>query len=195
MNIDIEAALEKVRFYEENDMVFSAMYLWEKIVRLETTEYRKFKYADALRLCGYFLKSKEIFLSVQPGNIPAQYRYIYFLYFGQLYMDMGDIKMAKASFLQCLDYENCDTVPYIFLSNLLNKEDDNWEAIYYLKTALDKEGDTDEVYYNLAFRLAIIKDFEGALKAINQCLYLSPDYPNALALQSDIKNYLSFLSQ
>ena len=56
--------------------------------------------------------------------------------------------------------------------------------------------------FNAGFRdeakevcVKFIKDFEGALKAINQCLYLSPDYPNALALQSDIKNYLSFLSQ
>lgn len=189
--LNINEARSKITFYEENDMWFSAALLWEKIVALEPDDGKKLKYANALRLCGFFLKAEDVYLQVDVHVMPPDRQYLYHLYLGQLYIDMKDFAGAKKALIACMEYERCDTVPFVFLASILSPHTDNAEAIYYLKVALDKEGDIDEVYYNLANRLAVKGDFEGALEAINNCLAINIDYGNATQLRADIVNYLS----
>jgi len=189
--LNISEALQKINFYEENDMWFSAMLLWEKVMALDPNDGRRFRYANALRLCGFFVKAEEIYGQINVHELLPGRQYLYHLYLGQLYIDMKDVMRAKEELLACMEYESCDTVPYVFLAGILSPNTANAEAIYYLKMALDKEGDIDEVYYNLAYRLAIKGDFEGALDAINNCLAINIDYGNATQLRADIVNYLA----
>jgi len=189
--LNINEARSKIMFYEENDMWFSAAMLWGKIIALDPDDGKKFRYANALRLCGFLLKAEEVYRQVDVNGLLPDRRYLYHLYLGQLYIDMKDFTRAKKELIACMEYERCDTVPYVFLASILSPHTDNAEAIYYLKVALDKDGDTDEVYYNLANRLAVKGDFEGALEAINNCLAINIDYGNATQLRADIVNYLS----
>jgi tetratricopeptide (TPR) repeat protein len=190
-NFDITEALKQAKLHDENNMEFSALLLWQKIVEAEPTEYRKFRYADALRLCGHLLRAEKTFLDIDVQNIPAASQYFYHLYFGILYKDMGNFKQAKEQFLACMAFDNCDTVPYIFIATLLKPDRDNAEAIYYLRLGLEKEGDHDEVCYNLSRRLAIKGDMEAALEAINKCLSFNAGYPGAANFKEDIVTWFS----
>jgi len=105
-------------------------------------------------------------------------------------MDIGNTRLAKQQLLACLDFDICDTVPYVFLASILKPDRDNAEAVYYLTLTLDKEGDIDEIYYNLATRLAIKGDMHKALDANNKCLSIDQQYPDALNVKKDLENYI-----
>jgi len=187
----------KIKIQEclKEDRYFSAMYFCQQLLKIESNDYWQFQYGNVLRLCGLFAKAKKIFLMIDVKNIPEKYKYLYHLYFGQLLMDMKDVENAKEELKKCMEFENCDTVPYVYLSSLLIGEGNNDEAIYYLTKGLEKEGDIDEVYYNLAIRYAIKEDFGLALNAIDNCLKLNYNYPNASNVRNDLISYIKLTTQ
>ena len=176
---------EKIDYYFARDMMFSTLYFCEQLFKLGQTEYWRLRHAEILRLCGYHSKSFSVYLEIDIPKISLKHQYLYHLYFGQLLMDMGNIEGAQNEFKKCIEFKDCDTAPYIFISSLLSNEENNDDAIEYLKQALAKEGDVDEVYYNLATRFAMQGDFDKALNAIENCLKLDPDYPNATNWKND----------
>jgi tetratricopeptide (TPR) repeat protein len=71
------------------------------------------------------------------------------------------------------------------MASLLTEEEKNNEAIGYLEQALNMEGDIEEVYYNLAIRYAIRQEYDKAVNAIESCLKIDPNYPNAAVWKKD----------
>ena len=62
------------------------------------------------------------------------------------------------------------------------------EAETVLVEALTKEGDIDEVNYNLSLIYARKGNFEEAIKKMKNCIKLDPLYPNAKTWLSDFRN-------
>jgi tetratricopeptide (TPR) repeat protein len=176
---------EKIAYYIDKDMIFSALILCEQLLKIDQTEYWQFRYADILRLCGYFSKSNEVYSQIEVSKIPVRHKYLYHLYLGSLHMDMGSSEKAKEEFQKYIALEECDTVAYIFLVSVLTMQENIDEAISYLEQALTKKGDIDEVYYNLANKFAMKGDFDKAVNAIENCLKIDPNYPNAMNWKND----------
>lgn len=180
---------KKINYYLDNNWFFSAMLYCEKLVNKDNSQLSRFQYADVLRLCGFFSKSEAIFMQIDIEDIPDNYKYIYHLYFARLLMDMNKVEEAKNQLKTCMEFENCDTSPYIYMADLLRDEKNNDEAIFFLQKALEKQGDTDEVYYNLATRYANKGNINMAIKMINNCLDLDPSYPNAMNMKKDFQEF------
>lgn len=189
MKID-EAKVIADNYYEKH-FNFSALIISQKILEKEPTEYNKFRHADQLRLCGFLSEAQKMYNQIDVDRIPKKGKGNYFRYLGQFFMDCGKWKKAEEAFKKSLDLDDTSTIPYVFLAGALLPLGKNEEAIYYLKLALDKEGDIDEVYYNLATRMAIKGQMESALEFINQCIEIDPNYPNAENIRKDILEYLS----
>jgi tetratricopeptide (TPR) repeat protein len=83
------------------------------------------------------------------------------------------------------------TYPYIYLACLLKQQEKDKEAIKYLKIALTKNGDIDEVNYNLATAYLRLGQFKTALQAINKCLLIDSKYPNAKSIKKDIEELIN----
>jgi len=189
--MDIKGIIAQIKKYSENEFNFSALALWEKIITNDSSEYMKFKYADILRLCGYYSKSLFFFNEINYDKVPFQYLYFIHLNKGTLYMDMGQTELAKEEFSKCFTFNECDTVPYVYFSVLLMRAGNNRDAIDYLEQSLQKEGNIDEVYYNLATNYAILGNYETALYNISKCLEIDPEFPNAIVLKKDLLSLIS----
>lgn len=188
--MDIKDLLELYKFYDKKEYDFVALMVLRKIVKIEPTEYRKFNLADQLRRCGFRSESLNIFKSINKRKIPKDYKKFFYIYSGQLYLDMGNLNLAKKSFMKSIDLGNKTTVPYIYLASISLKKGNVSESIIYLQEASKLEGDKDEVYYNLATRLAIAGDIELAIQTMNKCIKIDPQYPNAVKFIEDWKECL-----
>lgn len=173
--------------FEVENMDFSHLRMLIKLVEIEPTEFRKFQLANCYRLCGFFTKGEEVYKEINIKNIPEEYQSLYFVYLGSLYIDMGKDHLAIRCLKKSIKLGHTDTIPYIYLSLLYSKKELINESIEILEKGLSKEGDIDEIYYNLATRYAMLGDYRKALKMINECLRLDSNYPNAFELKKDIK--------
>lgn len=181
-----EQLFSQIDKYQDEDLNFAALVLWKKLISEDLSEYEKFRYADALRLCGHYSESLLIFAQINPELVPSKYKYLLYLNLGSLYMDMGQNDNAKNELKKCLAFKESDTVPYVYYAVLLMREGNNQESINVLEQALSKKGDLDEVYYNLASNYAIIGNFPMALECVTKCLNIDEDYFNGNVLKKDI---------
>lgn len=187
--MEIEKNLQLIYELEDKEYNFSALFLWEEVLKNNDKEFYQFRYADTLRLCGFFSKAEEVLLSIDINNVPIENRGNYFMYLGQIYKDQGQLDLAKSAFEKAIEFNPNSTIPYVFLNSVLLEDKYIDEAIAILQTALTKDGDIDEVNYNLA-RLFIRRgEVNEALSAIDRCLKLDPHYPNANELRNDLLNY------
>lgn len=175
---------------ESKDFNFSNLFVLKILFEREPAEYTHFNLADQLKRCGQYVESLKSFQSVSVNDIPDDKKKYYYIYLGQLYTDMGKIKLAKNAFKRSIELGNSSTIPYIYLSSIYLKENNIGKSIEVLNEAVNKEGDQDEVYYNLATRLAICNDILGAIGAKEKCLSIDPNYPNASGFLSDMKTWL-----
>lgn len=174
--------------YDENDWPFSSAFAWEKVVSANPNAFNLLQYADQLRLCGYFSKSAEIFDEIVLDEIPDEYKFTYFVKKGRLFEDQGKMDEAILAYKSSIEAGTEMTYPYIFLAVRLSNQERVLEAKEYLIQALQKEGDIDEVYYNLGTSYAQLGDFENAIIAMQECIKLDPTYENAKAFLEDFKN-------
>jgi tetratricopeptide (TPR) repeat protein len=189
------AQLKKAKSFYEKGMNFSSLKYWEIVLQSNDSTYNRLMYADQLRLCGMYEESELKFLELNQDQIPENKMGMFFSCIGQLYLDQHKIQQAREYFEKWLIVENNSTVPYIFLSLTLQGENLNEDAIKLLTSGLNKEGDVDEIYFNLATRLAIKGDFNSALSMVNECLLLASNYPNARLLQKDLTERINFISE
>lgn len=89
--------------------------------------------------------------------------------------------------MKSFELKSDDTFIYVFIAAILKKQERDVEAIKYLREALKKEGDIDEVNYHLATSYIRLGQLEDALEAINNCLLIDSKYPNAKKIKKDIK--------
>ncbi len=182
----LEKAIKKASKYSDKDLAFSELKYRELIYTKTGKASHQFWYADALRLCGYFKKSEEIFSSIPVRQIPKEYRPFYFLRFGLLYKEIGNFQKALYFYLKSFKFNTEYTFTYIFIADILKIQEKDDEAINYLTKALAKDGDIDEVYYNLATSYIRVGQLDKAYKAISECLKIDPKYPNAKKIKQDI---------
>lgn len=175
-----------VEKYLEDDMPFAALALFPGLLATDSSVHRKLKYADTLRLCGYFRESLECFTSIYQGGISGTGRYYYHLLLARLYMDTGENEKAIEELIHCVASPDADTVPFIYLSSLLSTKQKYTDCVALLQQALEREGDIDEVWYNIAGAYANLGQFSKALDAIEKCIALDSGYPNAVTMRSDI---------
>jgi len=182
----LEKDIAKANEYSKKDFAFSELAQWSLITKDSNKFYHKFRYANSLRLCGFFKESEKVFNSIPPNKIPKEYRHLFYSHFGVLYQELGRFSEALEQYLKYLKLKSDDTVPFIFIANILKMQERNREAIKYLQTALTKDGDIDEVNYNLATSYLRIGKSEEALASISACLKIDPKFPNAKKLKKDI---------
>lgn len=186
----LENAIKKAREYSDKDLPFSEL-KYRKLIYTKTGKAsHQFWYADALRLCGYSKQSEEMFSSVSIRQIPKEYRHLCYLRFGLLYREIGNFQKALYYYLKSFKLDNEQTFTYIFIADILKIEEKDNQAISYLTKALAKEGDIDEVNYNLATSYIRVRQLDKAYKAINDCLKIDPKYPNAKKIKQDIETLL-----
>jgi len=174
--------------YDDKDWSFSSAKAWEKVVEENPKPFNKIQYVDQLRLSGNYFKAKEVIESIEMNEIPDQYKFVYFIRKGMLYEDQGEIKKAIECFRKSVEFQNDETYPFIFLGTALSKISELDEAEMVLEKALDKEGDLDEVNYNLSLNFARKGNFIEAIRKMKDCLNIDPHFPNAKIWLEDFKN-------
>lgn len=184
--MDLKKIKEQASDLAEKEKNFSALFLWKVIVEDEMTSFNLFNLGDSLRLCGFLSEAEHIFSKINPDDIPASKRFLYYLFLGQILKDKNEIDSARAAFQKCIELDDTSTVPYIYLASTYNFENENENAIQVLNKAKGKSGDLDEVYYNLSNRLAVQGELNMAITYINECLRLDPEYPDANKLRGDL---------
>lgn len=126
--------------------------------------------------------------AVDVREIPEGYEFIFYSKRGLLLEDQGAIDQAIAYYQKSVSYQPDDTYPYVFLHGVLSMKGKLEEAEAVLLEALDKEGDTDEVYYNLSINYARKGDFKMAIATMKMCISFDPDYPEAKTWLADFEN-------
>lgn len=189
---DLKQVIKKAYSYSDKYLSFSELKYCKLMYEKTGKAYHQFRYADALKLCGFSKKSEKVYLSVPVHEIPEEHRYLYYSYLGHLYDEIGNFNEALSSFLKSFELKSDDTVVYIFIAVILKKQERDKEAIKYLEEALGKEGDLDEVNFNLATSYIRLGQLEDALQAINNCLLIDSKYPDAKKIKKDIEQLIEF---
>ena len=170
----LDTAIKKATEYSDKDLPFSEL-KYRKLIYQKTGKVsHQFWYADALRLCGYTKTAEEIFSAIPAQKIPREYRYLFYLRFGLLYIETGHLEKALHYYLKSLKLNSQNTFAYVFIADILKIQEKDKEAIRYLIKALTTDGDIDEVNYNLATSYIRVGQLEKALKAIIDCLKIDP---------------------
>ncbi|MCC6724961.1 MAG: tetratricopeptide repeat protein [Saprospiraceae bacterium] len=175
--------------YEENEWAVSSAFAWEKAVAINPNANNLFHYACQLRICLHYTRSEEIFDRILVDEIPDEYKFCYFANKGRLFEDQGRLDEAISAYKKSIEVGTDCTYPYIFLGTCLMRKEMFLEAREYLIQALQKEGDVDEAYFFLSTISARLGDFEKAISAMQECLKLDANFPNAQAILNDFKNF------
>jgi tetratricopeptide (TPR) repeat protein len=183
----LDTAIKKATEYSDKDLPFSELKYRKLIFEKTGKASHQFWYADTLRLCGYIKKSEEMFSSIAVQRIPKEYHHAYYLRLGLLYKETGNFEKALTYYLKAFKLNSDDTFTYVFIADILKTQEKDKDAISYLTKALTKEGDIDEVNFNLATSYIRVGNLDKAAKAIDDCLKIDPKYPNAKNIKKDIQ--------
>ncbi len=186
----IKELKDKANFYSENNLEFSALIYWKELCKLTENEYYKFRLADTMRLCGFTSDSEKIHNTINIEKIPKKFVGQYYSFLGHLYLDTYRIQDALDAFYKALNFDKSKTYSYVFIASILKTQEKDIEAISLLKKALKKEGNIDEVNYNLSTSYIRLGKYKEALKCINLCLDLDTDFPNANLIKADIEEII-----
>ena len=108
--------------------------------------------------------------------------------FGTIYKDECQLKETLHSFRSAVSFEPTVTYPYIYLATSLSIINQLDEAEKILKLALMKEGDIDEVNYNLSTIYSRKGNFNKAIEYMKECLRIDTNYNNAQKWLDDFIN-------
>jgi tetratricopeptide (TPR) repeat protein len=179
---------KKVKTYVDKSWPFSSSFLWKKIVEDQPTEYRLLQYADQLRLSGQCKKGLEVLDGINFINIPEEHRYKYWLYRGMMFENKFMINDAILAYEKCIECEPENTSPYVLLGVLFAVTENYKNAEQILLQGMKKQGDLDEIYFNLSTVYARQKKFNLAIRTMEKCLKLDVNFPNASVLLEDYLN-------
>jgi tetratricopeptide (TPR) repeat protein len=174
--------------YDDKDWSFSSAYAWEKVVNENQKSFNLLQYVNQLRLSGNYSEAEKIISEISIEEIPSQYQFIFHVRKGMLHEDQGELDEAIESYRKSIERKTDETYPYVFLAVALSKKSRLDDAEKVLLEALEKEGDVDEVNYNLSFVYAKKGEFKKAIQAIKKCIEIDPDYPNAKTWLADFEN-------
>ena len=174
--------------YNEKDWSFSSAFAWEKVVNENPKPFNLIQYVDQLRLSGNYSEAEKIMGNVNIKEIPSKYQFVYYIRKGMLHSDQGEIEEAIECYRKSIQLKTDNTYPYVFLASALSMKSKLDEAENVFLEALKKDGDIDEVNYNLSFVYARKGDFKKAIAAIKECLKLDPNFPDAKTWLADFEN-------
>jgi tetratricopeptide (TPR) repeat protein len=186
--MDIKDLKANANAYDELGWHFSSAMIWQKIIETSPTAFNLTQYVEQLRLSGNYVKAQEVLKRINKKDIPSDYKFMYYIRLGMIYQDQGKIKPAIESFRKSIKMGTTETYPYVFLAVLLSKQNKLEESEAVLLEALNKNGDIDEVYYNLSTNYARRGNFQKAIDMMKECLKIDINYPNAKAFLEDFEN-------
>jgi predicted Zn-dependent protease len=106
-----------------------------------------------------------------------------------VYADQRKFKKAIRSYQKSIQFQPHETYPYVFLATALSIKGKLKKAEKVLLERLKKEGDIDEVNYNLSLNYARQGKLKKAIKAMKDCIQIEPNYPGAKDFLEDFKNF------
>jgi Flp pilus assembly protein TadD len=155
----------------------------------EVTSRMLFEYADALRLVGRKNDAAAVYSAlVSDDRVPESKRWLVPLFMGQTFMEMGKWSLAESSFRIACELNSTTTSPFVFLGASLTAQEKFNDAISVLKSALDIEGDQDEVLVNLAFNMRAIACYEEAADFATRALQIDSGTREAKELLADLQS-------
>lgn len=182
------ALVRKVDNYDKADWPFSSAYICEQVLKNNPTVHEIFRCVEQYRLSGKFTKALQILNKIDKKIISENEQYRYWLNKGGIHEERLEIDLALKAYYKCISFNVDSTIPYVYIANLLCIKEGYEKAIDILKSALNKTGDIDEVYYNLGTAYARLGKLNEAVVAINKCLELDDNFPNAKNILDDLIN-------
>lgn len=173
--------------YSASDWSFSSARAWETVVQSDPSPLNLMAFAEQLRLSGQFSKALVILNQLTLSTIPKEFQYLLPLRRGLIYQDSGRLKEAILAFQESVTFQPQETYPYVFLAVALTAQERLEEAGKVLENALHLSSDLDEVWYNLALVYARMGNWMQAIFSMQECLKLSPDFPNARTWLDDLE--------
>lgn len=174
--------------YSGSNWSFSSARVWEAVIEADPSPQNLMLYAEQLRLTGQYSKALALLDQVAPGSIPKDAQYLLPLRRGLIYQDSGHLKEAILAFQEMTTFQPEETYPYVYLAVALSSQERLEEASRVLKTALQKHGDLDEVWYNLGLIQARMGQWRQAISSLEACLKLCPDFPHARTWLDDLEH-------
>ncbi|HLP92496.1 MAG TPA: tetratricopeptide repeat protein [Saprospiraceae bacterium] len=174
--------------YSTSNWSFSSARAWEAVIQADPSAQNLMAYAEQLRLTGQFTKALIQLDRVNPDSIPKASQHLLPLRRGMIYQDSGRLSEAISAFEEMIAFRPEETYPYVFLAVALSNQERLDEASKVLKTALQKRGDLDEVWYNLGLIQARMKQWKQAISSMQVCLKLCPDFPHARTWLDDLEH-------
>lgn len=182
--------IQQAEDYDKSDWSFSSTFLWEKIIKDHPSPNHLFQYAAQLRLSGDYVKAEEMLNKIDLQIIPNQHKFTVYVMYGQLYEDQGKMEEASEAYQKSIECGTTETYPYLFLAAVLSKKSQLKKVEQILLEALHKNGNLDEVYYNLSTNYARQGNFKVAYQMMEKCLKIDPSYPRAMVFLEDFENIL-----
>ncbi len=190
-NLSIKEKIATAEKYSEDNMHYSAKKLWENINLTDTNEFRKFKYADSLRLCGILNESESVFKEIRINKIPIKFKALYYLYFAQLYYEKYEWEKAKKILEKCITQVDTPEFAYILYSKILSSEEKHQTANEYLLKGIGFFPKSSELYYYFALNCVILNDYSLAIKYIDKSIELDTHFQDAYILKKDIETLIT----
>jgi tetratricopeptide (TPR) repeat protein len=190
--MDSPALLDKVSYCEANEMNYSAMRLWKMIWSKESTQYHQLRYADQLRLGGFFEAAEKLLLQMDIDKILERKRFIYHLYLSQVYYEQYNWTKAVREIKKCFKYKPTPKEVYLEYVKFLALKEQHTALHSWLITAVNEGHGDSEMYYQLSISALHLKQTELALKYIQCCIDKDNNYHNAHTLLKDILLISSF---
>jgi len=180
--------LELEANFESLDWCFSTEFILENISNIEASAFNLLNYAEAMKLVGKYKSALKLLDEIALSDIPNNKQYLYYLTLGSIFEEQLDINSAINAYYKAQELNEKSTIPSVVLSNLLLRQEKFDEAEKVLKDSLRKEGDLDEVWFNLSTLFARQGKIEDAINAMNNCLDIDEAFDNALVILTDLKN-------
>ena len=147
---------------------------------------------EAIALCD----SIEARLLAQPPAQASNQTKLYRIYLlrGNALKESDRYPEAAQAYVKACEY-NAETPPRVFLAGALAWHERFEEAIDVLRDAVNREGDRDEVYLNMAMCQRTLGRLEEAAESALRALAITPDYPVAARVLADIEAALLVKNQ
>jgi tetratricopeptide (TPR) repeat protein len=152
----------------------------------EPTFWMLFDYASALRRVGRRVDAHRVYDSIDRSTVPKGKEWLLYLNHARLYSDEGRFSEAEKFFRSAVSKNPGSTVPWIYLAGSLAEQEKFEDAIAVLLSAVELDGDRDEVYLNLAYSLRTLGRLDQARDCLQRALAITPDYPEAHEELADI---------
>lgn len=192
--MELDILWEEISLYKEYDFTSYLLYNQIGLENLKTN-FQKYQFACVLRQCGMFSRSEELHQLIDYESVPINFKNLVHCERGFLYYDWCKFDKAQIHFRISIELGSESTIPYIMLSSILLKEENLSDSISLLEIALMKEGDLDEVNFNLGVIYSLQGDFVKSLFYFEECYDINPRFNELSNRLMDVRNCIQIISK